>query len=301
MQKSTTPRFVFSFIFTLYTLTGWSQSPYRLEWKKEAILLGAGAVSMGTAYGLGLSLLPLEEDEILSLDRFNVRAIDRGATYNWSPPAKLASDVTLLASLGSAGLVWLPTIKRDNWTIVPVMFIETLALNNGIQRSIKNGIRRNRPFLYNPDVPLEEKFIKDARRSFFSGHTANVFASALFASEVFQHYFPDSRLKPVVWTGTLTLATATAYFRYAAGRHYPTDLLAGAAFGSLIGWGVPKLHEVKNRSEGLSRLTIQPWTNGMASGIYVSVNVYSAKFAGQRPVRLPEPGYRENAALPNQQ
>ncbi|GAA4397592.1 hypothetical protein GCM10023187_07230 [Nibrella viscosa] len=300
MQQTTTPRFIVSLVFTLWALTGWSQSPYRLAWKKEAILLGASAVTIGTSYGLGLSLLPLQEDEIINLNRLNIKPFDRSATYNWSPSAKLASDLTLLGSLGSVGLVWLPTIKRDDWTVVPLMFIETLALNNGIQRSIKNGVRRNRPFLYNPDVPLAEKEIKDARRSFFSGHTANAFASAVFASEVFRHYFPDSRLKPVVWTGTLTLATATAYLRYAAGRHYPTDLLAGAAFGSLIGWGIPKLHQVKNRSEVFRRLTVEPWTNGTASGLYVSINLNSVNFTGRQPIRLPEPGYQKTIAIPNQ-
>lgn len=302
MQKKSSAAVALSFVLTLHTLIGFSQSPYRLKWQKEAVLLGAGAVSLGVSYGLDKSLLPLTNGEIINLDRQAIPRIDREATYNWSPSAKTASDLSLLASLGAAGLVWLPTIRRDNWTVVPVMFIETMALNNGIQRSIKNGIRRTRPFVYNPDVPMDEKAEKDARRSFFSGHTANAFASAMFASEIFRHYFPDSRLKPVIWTGTLGIATATAYFRYAAGRHYPTDLLAGAAFGSLIGWAVPKLHQVNNRSEALNWLTIQPWSNGMASGIYMRVNLYSANFAGRKSLQLPESGFSpvtgpEDAAL----
>ncbi len=92
---------------------------------------------------------------------------------------------------------------------------------------------------------------------------------------MFRHYFPRSRLKPVVWIGSLGVASATAVLRYEAGKHYPTDLLTGAAFGSLVGWGIPKLHQIKNRSELGRRLDVQPWSSGVASGIYVRLPVFS--------------------------
>ena len=82
-------------------------------------------------------------------------------------------------------------------------------------------------------------------------------------------------MKPVIWVGSLGLATATAVLRYEGGLHYPTDLLAGAAFGSLVGWGIPKLHEVKNRSELGRRLNVQPWSDGQVNGIYVRLAVFS--------------------------
>lgn len=63
--------------------------------------------------------------------------------------------------------------------------------------------------------------------------------------------------------------------RYEAGKHYPTDLIVGAAFGSLVGWGIPKLHEVKNRSELGRRLDVQPWSYAGAGGIYGRLLVFS--------------------------
>lgn len=175
-----------------------------------------------------------------------------------------------------AGLLTIGTKPmRQDIKTVGVMFIETMLLANGIERSIKGVTQRTRPFVYNPSAPPDEKLTRDARQSFFSGHATNAFATAVFTSEVFRHYFPHSKLKPVIWVGSLGLATATAVLRFEGGLHYPSDLLAGAAFGSLVGWGIPKLHEVKNKSKLGRRLDVQPWSSGSANGIYMRLAVFS--------------------------
>jgi membrane-associated phospholipid phosphatase len=40
----------------------------------------------------------------------------------------------------------------------------------------------------------------------------------------------------------LGTAAAVGGLRIAAGKHFPTDILAGAAVGSLVGYLVPRLH-----------------------------------------------------------
>ena len=145
------------------------------------------------------------------------------------------------------------------------MYLETLLLTNGIQRTIKHLSLTRRPYVYNPAVALSEKTQKDALRSFFSSHATNAFASAVFAGEVFRHQFPHSRWKPVIWGGALALATTGAVLRYEAGQHFPADLIVGAAFGSAMGWVVPKLHQRR----GGNQLTVLPWSNGLANGVYV--------------------------------
>lgn len=259
----------------LQSVAGWAQVPYELRWPKEAVLLGTGAASLVTSYELGRRLTPLDRATIQRLDCQDVNAFDRGATYRWSPSAYRLSDVTNIGGFAAVGLVTLPTLTRKNWATVPVMFIETVLLVNGVHRSVKSAVKRSRPYAYNPDVSIDEKVTKETRRSFFSGHASNTFASAVFASEVFRHYFPDSRLKPVVWGGTLMLASATALFRYRAGLHYPTDLLMGAAFGSLVGWGIPRLHQPSTRSAFLKQITIEPWSNGLASGLHIGISINS--------------------------
>lgn len=268
----------FLLTFLCQTYTGQAQraeSPYQLRTGRELGLLGAGVATVGLSAALNTNLEPLDATTIQTFNRQEVNAFDRGATYHWSRTAGQLSDVTWAGTILSAGAVAVSPHARQDWKTVVLMYVETALLATGVERSVKNATERNRPFLYNPGAPLAEKLNKDARRSFFSGHATNAFASAVFASEVFGHYYPHSRLKPVVWAGTLGLATATCVLRYEAGKHYPTDLLAGAAFGSLVGWGIPKLHQVKNQSDLGRRLEVQPWSNGSATGVYLRLAFHS--------------------------
>ncbi|UFH53274.1 phosphatase PAP2 family protein [Spirosoma sp. KNUC1025] len=253
-----------------------AQSPYQLKTGQEITLLGIGVASMGASVALNRTIDPLTESEIATLNRTDISAFDRQATYHWSERANQLSDITLFSDVALVGALALGTkTMRQDFKTVAILYVETMLLSNGIEGSIKAITQRNRPFVYNPDAPLDVKLTRDARQSFFSGHAASSFATAVFAGEVFRHYFPHSRLKPVIWIGSLGLATATAVLRYEAGKHYPTDLITGAAFGSLMGWGIPKLHEVKNRSALGRRLDVQPWSSGSANGIYVRFAVFS--------------------------
>lgn len=42
-----------------------------------------------------------------------------------------------------------------------------------------------------------------------------------------------------MWVVGLSLASVAAYSRIAGDLHYATDVLAGVAFGSAVGFGVP--------------------------------------------------------------
>ncbi len=249
--------------------------PYALSWKTDASLLGLGALTgITTLISDNQAKVPTM-DYVNALNRNQVNAFDRGATYKYSSQAGTVSDQALNGSFLVAGAVAIPALIRakGQWAVVPIMFLETLALPTTIQQTVKNVFPRNRPFMYNPDAPLSEKLTKNGRQSFFSGHAGTSFATAVFTSEMFRHYFPHSRLRPVVWVVSLGLATTVSVARYEAGRHFPSDIITGAAFGSLLGWGIPKLHEVHTRSAmarpGLARrLTLQPWSSGQASGVY---------------------------------
>jgi membrane-associated phospholipid phosphatase len=240
------------------------------------VLAGVGVITLGTSVALTHRLDLLTPTEINALNRATINTFDRGATYHWNPKLDRLSDVTFAGNVALAGLLTVATrpMQQDIKTVA-VMYLETVLLANGVGRTVKAVTLRTRPYVYNPAAPLDEKQTKDARQSFFSGHATNAFATAVFTGEIFRHYFPRSKLKPVVWIGSLGLATATAVLRYEAGLHYPTDLLVGAAFGSLVGWGIPKLHEVKNKSALGQRLAIQPWSNGDANGIYLRLLTFS--------------------------
>ena len=240
-------------------------SIYTLRTGREISLLGAGVSLCALSVITGQNLKPLAPTVVLSLDRQQLSGLNRPATYQWSPTADRLSELTLLGNAGVVGIITLPGLRQKNWLTVPVMYLETLLLANGIQRTVKNLSMERRPYVYNPAVSLTERTQKDALRSFFSTHATNAFASAVFAGEVFRHQFPHSRWKPVVWGSGLALATATSVLRYKAGQHFPADLVVGAAFGSAMGWVIPKLHQRRNRD----KLSVAPWSNGLVSGVYM--------------------------------
>lgn len=248
-------------------------SVYQLRMGREIGLLAAGGAFNGAAYLIGKGVIPLEEVDIDQLNPGSINAFDRGATRNWSPQAHRISNVTLLSTVGLVGLTGLPTLRQRRWFTVPLLYFETMLLTVGVQDLVKVSALRTRPFVYNAQAPIGEKIDGDARRSFYSGHAAVSFGSAVFASTVFGHYFPVSKLKPVVWAGSLALASTTAYLRYEAGKHYPTDILTGAVVGSALGWLIPKIHEQRKPRPALQtwRWAASPWSNGVASGVNVQI------------------------------
>ncbi|WP_338869491.1 phosphatase PAP2 family protein [Spirosoma sp. SC4-14] len=276
-MRTSTP--IFFIWLTLQSLTGTAQtseSPYQLKTSRELTLTGAGAITYGASVLLNQSVDPLTPADVAALNRDNINAFDRSATLHWDPSIAKVSDLTLYSNVGLPILLTLglKPLRQDVKTL-GIMYLETLLIANGVESTVKALSQRPRPFVFNPDVALDKKLTRDARQSFFSGHATTAFATAVFTSEVFRHYFPKSKLKPVVWIGTLGLASATCVMRYESGRHYKTDLLVGAAFGSLVGWGIPKLHEVKNRNSWGHRLDIQPWSNGTSTGLYARYRFHS--------------------------
>lgn len=106
---------------------------------------------------------------------------------------------------------------------------------------MKHLARRTRPYARFCEPQHDSDLCgRDAKLSFYSGHTSVAFAAAVAAGSIADfHHQPNRKW---VWASGLTLATATGALRVAADKHYTTDVLAGAAAGTLAGWLIPKLH-----------------------------------------------------------
>ena len=100
---------------------------------------------------------------------------------------------------------------------VAAMYGAALLVGSGATSLLKSAIGRTRPFAYNDNPD--------------------------FLSMVYGKLHPTSPLRPWIWAGSLTAAGTVGYLRYRAGDHSPTDVIAGAALGGLVGWAVPRLHE----------------------------------------------------------
>jgi membrane-associated phospholipid phosphatase len=226
--------------------------PYELEGGKEATILGGTAVLFGLGLWADQGYEPLTPEEIAALDPGSINAFDRGATGRWSPGAAKASDIMLYTTMAAPlSLVLTDQGSRDPLTLGTI-YLETMLLQGGLTFLAKNLVSRTRPYVYNdnPDIPVSLKLAKTSRRSFYSGHTSSAFAAMVFLASVFERLYPDSNARSWVWGGCLTAAATTGYLRYAAGRHYPTDILVGAAMGAFVGYVVPSWHEIDPAPSG---------------------------------------------------
>ncbi len=222
-----------------------TESPYFLKTNREIVLISSGLLTIGAAEISKRALpKPFSETEILALNSSNVRfKMDRNATKNWSNSADKWSNL-LLYSSGAAAAATIVFAKNDhkNRAVLALMGAESVFLTFGLTQISKNWAHRTRPFVYNPNAPLSEKMKIDARRSFFSGHTSFAAMGCFFTAKVISDFHPDEKWTAWVWSGAAVLPALTGFARVRAGKHFPTDVLAGYAAGALIGWGVPELH-----------------------------------------------------------
>lgn len=152
----------------------------------------------------------------------------------------LTPVMQFLTHLGDTAFIWIGMAavfflyRRTRGTGIQVLgaLLLSLVVNNMI---LKNLVARVRP--YEAVEGLIRIIEKQPDWSFPSGHASSSFAAAT-----------------VIWlnhrkTGwpALVLAGLIAFSRMYVGVHYPTDVLAGAAVGVLMGW---LAHEAGKRLAG---------------------------------------------------
>ncbi len=240
-----------------------AQSPYTLSWGKDGAIFGISTILLGWGIYEDGRLAPLAIDEINELVPSQVNSFDRRATASWQPDYSAASDVIVITSLILPGAILLDEAIYKDALAVFALYSETLILTNALVLIAKGRASRLRPYAYNGDVDLAKKQQAETRKSFFSGHAAVAFASSIFAATVYDDYFPGSKWSKYIWAGAITSSAAVAYLRVAAGKHFLSDVIAGAAAGSLVGYLIPYIH--KNNSS----LSLYPSYSG--NGTYVSL------------------------------
>jgi membrane-associated phospholipid phosphatase len=247
--------------------------PYSINWKKESIFLGSGMLIYGASYFIGQNLQALTQSEINALDKNKINAFDRSAIARWSTHAAHRSDVGLIAAPGlalSSAFIF-PSINEaknkpfNSMATLVLLCLESNLMNYAITEMTKYSVHRTRPYVYNPDVAWEEKMEKDARKSFFSGHTSITTTNAFFVAKVFSDYYPASRFKPLVWGLATGLSVWTGTERYLAGKHYPSDVISGFVVGAAVGYFVPHFHLSEN-----NKVSLLPYKTNELTGIHVS-------------------------------
>ena len=226
--------------------TALAGSPYNKYVPADKAIIGASlAGGLGMLY-LRDRLLPLTELQIERLDRKNINRFDRQATRYYSKTAATISDWGMRACLALPTLIIADAKMRQDATTIALLYLETMAVVGVATDFTKVSAKRTRPYAYNADVPTKSKMAIDTRKSFFSGHTSTSFAGAVFFAKVFSDYYPNSKLKPYVWLGALSISSTVGYTRIKAGKHFPTDVLVAALVGSACGYLIPELHKKKH-------------------------------------------------------
>ena len=217
-----------------------SSSPYQLKPGKEAILLSVGGITAGVGTYLYRNTADVTLAEI-QLD--GIRKFDRVATKYSSDAAARASDVFFL---GSAAVPFALLADRDiraNASQVGLMYAEVFLLTTGFTTIIKSTAQRARPYVYEEGLPSTTVLSANDRAAFLSGHTSASAAGCFFAAKVYADFHPDQPQRWIVWGAAVTVPAVTGLLRVRAGRHYPSDVIAGYTLGALIGAGVPMLHK----------------------------------------------------------
>lgn len=198
---------------------------YRFNPAREWIIGGSGLVHAGINIPFSRSTLPLTQLPPAPKQFLN---------YTYRPQVAHWSD-----GLIAAGAIMLPTAifsNMDGKAGIQAMAVcaQSMAMNLNITQTLKHSIRRPRPLVFAAGTPPERIYERDARLSFPSGHASTAFCMATSLSLALRTYeiHPDTRK----WiTGSaFALAGTTAVLRVVAGKHYPGDVLAGAALGTGI-------------------------------------------------------------------
>ena len=111
-----------------------------------------------------------------------------------------------------------------------------ITFTDQITNVFKDGFQRPRPCRAK-DIEELVRFVapRCGKYGFFSGHSSNSMAAAVFAGLLLRPYYKNLIFILLLWSAIV------AYSRIYVGVHYPLDIVCGLAFGAISGFGFYKL------------------------------------------------------------
>jgi membrane-associated phospholipid phosphatase len=211
------------------------------DWTVDGIVTGGLAVSTLTLMLLDKSLAPLD-------CKWCTPSTWEGNLSNsakWSNPATantISNVMEFVVPVGVMGFGLIQAYRYGDpaagWSDV-LLITEATSLAMLANVIVKYTVGRARPYVWQGNPDLYPATGSDANVSFFGGHTTFVFAVVVSGSTLF--FMQDMPGAPYVLGVGLAVAGFTSYLRMAADKHYLSDVVVGAAVGSLVGWAVPYL------------------------------------------------------------
>ena len=206
---------------------------------------------------LGRLLILLGILYIVSSPLFAENSFDEQFIFPYNETTSLVSDITSALTLIAPG-AFLFVAPSSEWVGIGLTYAPTVLASYAVRTVLKDTLARPRPYQLPGHVDTRPD-PSDKDQSFPSGHTLMAFSSAAFTQTVFSLKYPDAPYKTAITATTWALAATTAVLRVASGNHFVTDVLAGAAIGSLLGFAGPYLtHLIFKDKENAPTLMVGP-------------------------------------------
>lgn len=206
----------------------------------------ADAASVGTAGALyalpGALGLPHGAPSCAPCDPGTLPGVDRWALRPVSTTGDAASDVVLAGVAGFTAFAGLHGLPTQQWHGNLAVFASAASWTAASTEWLKVLVRRKRPVLYT-SAAVAAKSDPESQQSLPSLHTSLAFAAAMSYLVIARRQRLPHRTR-----NTLLLyagAVGVGVLRVAAGKHFPTDVVASAALGTGIGWIVPTIHPTR--------------------------------------------------------
>ena len=219
------------------------ESPYEIKLGKTIGLYAVGIAGRLGGEAIIRNLDPLTADDIANLNPDNINFLDKGAINNLNNSARVLSDVIRNGSYAIPLVTFFDKQMGHNWAHITIIGAQALTLNSAVSVLTKGLSKRTRPFAYNPNTPVDERESTAARLSFLSGHTSTTAVMSFVTAKFFSDFYPNSPLRPYFWGGATILTVTAGYLRYAGGKHFVTDVVAGGVVGAAIGILLPQSYK----------------------------------------------------------
>lgn len=215
----------------------------------DGAIIGASLVTVAVPYVFPSAFItprcPCDPDEIPDFDRFAVGLDSSIADVTSHVEVGLALAVPVVLDALDVGLD--PVLWDDL-----VVYVEAIAVNGALVTLAKFSTKRPLPVVY---AGLDRDLAASpyGYDAFYSGHVSNAVAALSAASMT---YTLRHGLVAWPWVATAVVGTSVAIERVAAGQHFPSDVVVGAAAGLAVGTVVPWLHSLGGS------LSVTPAENG---------------------------------------
>jgi membrane-associated phospholipid phosphatase len=163
--------------------------------------------------------------------------------------AQDASDLLLSISINQAAVdallvAWWWRGSGDVAWELAMMDIEAFTFDAALNGLVAGFTSRERPYRDKCAAPDERDSNCTGNRryrSFFSGHTSTSFTAAGLICSQHAHIplYGGGTADTLACAASFTVATAVGALRVVSDQHFVTDVLTGAAIGTLTGFGLP--------------------------------------------------------------